>query len=151
MKQLLFLCAITLLFSSCLTQKVVEYKGIENVSYKSENNTPQITFDLVINNPNNWGLRLSDLNSQVFVADHMIGNALLQNTIKIKRKSDVYIPISLNLSMSDVIALIPTGLSLFGKKSKVNTAVDGDLVLKKFLFKKKYKVNFKQDISLDLK
>jgi LEA14-like dessication related protein len=151
MKQLLFLCAITLLFSSCLTQKVVEYKGIENVSYKTENNTPQITFDLVINNPNNWGLRLSDLNSQVFVADHMIGNALLQNTIKIKRKSYVYIPISLNLSMSDVIALIPTGLSLFGKKSKVNTAVDGDLVLKKFLFKKKYKVNFKQDITLDLK
>lgn len=151
MKQLLFLCTLSLLFSSCLTRKVVEYKGIENVNYKTENNTPQITFDLVINNPNNWGLRLSDLNSKVFVADHLIGNALLQKTVKIKRKSDVYIPISLNLSMSDVIALIPTGLSLFSKKSKVNTAVDGDLMLRKFLFKKKYKVNFKQDVSLDLK
>ena len=139
---------LVLTLSSCFSQKEIIYKGVSNVNYRSDLSNPQITFDLVVNNPNNWGLRLSDLNTKVSVANHFIGVASLEKTIRVGSKKDVAIPIVLNLSMNDIIALLPTGLSLFGKSSSINTDLEGDLILHKFIFQKKYLFKFNQDVNI---
>ena len=144
-----FCCVILVVtLSSCFSQKEISYKGISNINYRTDKEIPQITFDLIINNPNNWGLKVSDLTTNVTVANRMIGTAIIENPIRIHHHNDVTIPMVLNLSMADIISLLPTGLSLFGQKSSVNTQVEGNLTLKKFIFKKKYFFNFKQDVQI---
>lgn len=135
--------------SSCLTRKNIDFKSIENVTYLSENNSPVIRFDLKIHNPNNWGLRITDVTTNVSVEDHLIGSTLLPNTIRIARNSDILIPMQLNLSMADLLTFLPQGLSLFtGNRTTVKTSVDGGITLKKFLFRKRLAVNLKQEIEL---
>ncbi len=124
-------------------------KNIENFGYISENNTPKLTFDLVIHNPNNWGVQLTDITTNVSVEDRFIGNTYLPNPIKIARKADILVPIQFTLSMADLISFLPQGLSLFtGKKTKIRTSVDGGITIKKFIFKKRIIINYKQDIEL---
>lgn len=144
-----FCCVILMVsLSSCFSQKEITYKGISNINYRTDKEIPQITFDLIINNPNNWGLKVSDLTTNVTVANRMIGTAIIEKPIRIHHKNDVTIPMVLNLSMADVISLLPTGLSLFGQKSSVNTQVEGNVTVKKFIFKRKYLFNFKQDVQI---
>ncbi len=140
---------ILLLFSSCLSKKNVTFKNIENINYKTENNSPVLNFDLVIHNPNNWGLRISEIDTKVLVEDRQIGITALPKTIRIGRNADVSIPLQLKLSLVDLMTFLPQGLSLFtGQKTKVNTSVDGEITLKKFLFKKRIAVNLKQEVEL---
>ncbi len=146
-KLIYILCLISL--SSCLTRKNIDFKSIENVTYLSENNSPVIRFDLKIHNPNNWGLRITDVTTNVSVEDHLIGSTLLPHTIRIARNSDILIPMQLNLSMADLLTFLPQRLSLFtGNKTTVKTSVDGGITLKKFLFRKRLAVNLKQEIEL---
>ncbi|MBP6532954.1 MAG: LEA type 2 family protein [Bacteroidia bacterium] len=140
---------ILLIFTSCLSKKNVSFKNIENISYKTENNSPVLNFDLIVHNPNNWGLRISEINTKVSVEDRSIGITNLPSTIKIARKSDVSIPMQLQLSMADLLTFLPQGLSFFsGEKTKVHTSVDGEITLKKFLFRKRFAVNLKQEVEL---
>ena len=132
-----------------MTRKVVTFKSIENINYQTENNSPVIRFDLKIHNPNNWGLRITDINTNVSVEDRFIGSTLLPKTIRIGKNSEVLIPMQLNLSMADLLVFLPQGLSLFsGNKTTVNTSIDGGITLKKFIFKKRIAVNIKQELEL---
>ena len=146
----LYYLLVILLCSSCLTRKNIDFKSIENVTYASENNSPVIKFDLKIHNPNNWGLRVTDVNTNVSIDNKMIGSTLLPETIKIARKSDILIPMQLNLSLADLLTFLPQGLSLFtGNKTTINTSVDGGITLKKFLFRKRIAINLKQELDLN--
>jgi LEA14-like dessication related protein len=146
----IFYFIIVLFCTSCLTRKNIDFKSIENVTYKSENNSPVIQFDLKIHNPNNWGLRITDVSTNVSVENKLIGSTLLPKTIKIAGNSDILIPMQLNLSMADLLTFLPQGLSLFtGNKTTVNTAVDGRITLKKFIFRKRLEINLKQEIDLN--
>ncbi|MFZ7113957.1 MAG: LEA type 2 family protein [Bacteroidota bacterium] len=146
----LFYIALFFSLTSCLTRKNIDFKSIENVTYVSENNSPVIKFELKIHNPNNWGLRLTDINTNVSVENKLIGSTLLPKSIKIARNSDILIPMQLNLSMADLLTFLPQGLSLFtGNKTKINTSVDGGITLKKFLFRKRLAINLKQELDLN--
>ena len=141
---------IIVVFSSCLTRKNIDFKSIENVTYVSENNSPTIKFDLKIHNPNNWGLRIKDVSTNVSLENKLIGSTLLPKSIRIARNSDILIPMQLNLSLADLLTFLPQGLSLFtGNKTTVNTSVDGSITLKKFIFRKRIAINIKQEIDLN--
>ena len=140
---------LVLLFTSCLSKKNITFKNIENINYKTENNSPVLLFDLVIHNPNNWGVKVSDIDTKVTVEGRTIGNTSLPETIKLRRNSDVAIPMQMQLSMADILSFLPQGLSFFsGKKTKVSTAVDGEITIRKFVFKKRFALNLKQDVEL---
>jgi LEA14-like dessication related protein len=82
----IFYFIIVLFCTSCLTRKNIDFKSIENVTYKSENNSPVIQFDLKIHNPNNWGLRITDVSTNVSVENKLIGSTLLPKNNKDRRK-----------------------------------------------------------------
>jgi LEA14-like dessication related protein len=133
-------------FTSCLTTKSIEYKRIEHVEVKGDL-SPVIRFDLVLANPNNWGIRLTELKSDVLLENRTVGQIALPSPIRIKRKSEVSIPIHVELSTMQLFQLLPTGLGLLSDKKPINTGIKGDLTIRKFLFKRTFPFQYSQKVS----
>lgn len=138
----LFVC------SSCLTIRPVEYKEISNLHVNSSLSSPEVSFDLIISNPNNWGVRLSSFQSDVMLDNKNVGKVLLPPGMKIKRKSDVSIPVNIKLTTAELLSFLPGGLSLLsGEKKDLDAGVSGNMKISKFIFSREYSFKYTEKIK----
>lgn len=138
----LFVC------SSCLTIRPVEYKEISNLHVNSSLSSPEVSFDLIISNPNNWGVRLSSFQSDVMLDNKNVGKVLLPPGMKIKRKSNVSIPVNIKLTTAELLSFLPGGLSLLsGEKKDLDAGVSGNMKISKFIFSRKYSFKYTEKIK----
>ncbi|MBL0104010.1 MAG: LEA type 2 family protein [Bacteroidetes bacterium] len=145
-----FFLFIVVAFSmtACFSTKSVEYRRIEQVEL-SGSSSPVISFNLILQNPNNWSVRLTEINSNVTVENRPVGRLVLPEPIRVKRNSEVTIPVRVELSTLDLLALLPTGLGLISDKKPITTGIVGDLTIKKFLFSKKYPFQYSQKVIIE--
>ncbi len=140
-------CLIFLIHSSCLTTKSVEYRRIDHVQVSGAL-SPVITFDLVLANPNNLGVRVTQIQSDVWLEDRIVGKMTLPKSVRIKKKSEVSIPIHVSLSALELLSLLPSGLSMLSENKAISAAVSGDITLRKFFFTKKYPFQYSQKVFI---
>ncbi len=98
---LLFLIFIFTL--SCNSFKIPEYKEFQNLRLESIGlNETTVYMELVYNNPNKIGFRVSHTECDVYVDDVYLGRALSDTLIKVARKSDFIIPLRIKTDMKKV-------------------------------------------------
>ena len=98
---LLFLIAFFGL--SCNSFKIPEYKNFQNLRLESIGlNETTVYMELVYNNPNRIGFRVSHTECDVYVDDVYLGRALSDTLIRVARKSDFIIPLRIKTDMKNV-------------------------------------------------
>ena len=146
MKRLLFLFPV-LILSSCLTLKPPQFVRTQNLSSSKSATDFELTFDLLMHNPNNWSLRLADMESEVRIDSMLIGKANLVNAIRLTRNSDFALPMHSTTGLNDLSSIATLGLNLlFGNQSATAT-IRGNMTLKKFIFKRKYHFEYKEKVD----
>ncbi len=122
----------------------VVVQQLDNFNLSLEGSKPNITADLKVHNPNTIGVKIKVFQSVVFLNDKQIGVITLRNTVHISSHGDASIPFVLDLNSGDIMSLAFAALA----GSTSNTAqVKGYIVLKKFIFKKKFDFELKQNIK----
>jgi LEA14-like dessication related protein len=149
MKTILPALLLLLTLSSCFTIKPVEYKKTENIATAKTDSGFQMTFDLSMHNPNNWSLKLSNVETDVFVDNVILGKANLAEPIRLTRNSDFIIPMKATSSFVDLSKFANVGIGLlFGNKTATAT-IKGEITLKKFIFRKKYQFEYNEKIDAE--
>lgn len=135
-----FIIFILFFFSSCVTWKPVEVKSVDNFVLKDIIAKPNIQFDVIVHNPNNFGLTLKEFQSTAFLGDRQLTDIYVEKKIYIDANSDVSIPLQTQPSIESI-----TTMFMSGSTSK-DIRVEGYIVVKKFLFKKKFPFTVKTKI-----
>jgi LEA14-like dessication related protein len=107
----------------------------------------EMTFDLAMHNPNNWSLRLSELQTEVTIDKLPLGKAQLMQNVRLTRNSDFSLPINASASIGDLINLSGIGLNLLLGKQTATATIKGQMTLKKFIFRKKVQFEYKEKID----
>ncbi len=138
-----------LMFSlaSCLTIKPVEFKKAENIVTNTVGNDFEMGFDLSMHNPNNWSLRLTEVETEVTIDNVLLGKANLSQTVRLSRNSDFKLPMKAKSSTVDLSKFAAIGLSLLLGNQTANATIKGNMTLKKFIFRKKVQFEYKEKID----
>jgi hypothetical protein len=126
------LFALSISITSCITIQPVEVKNVDNFQLKDAFTKPSVQFDVNIHNPNNFGLTLKEFKSTAFVGDKMITDIFIDKKVRIGAGSDISIPFQTSPSLNEI-----SGILLSGNASK-DVKIEGFLVVKKFIFRKKF-------------
>lgn len=121
-----------MLFASCVTLKPVEVKSVENFKLKDIITKPGVQFDVMIHNPNSFGLTLKEFKSNAFLGEKIVTDIFVKKKIRIGANSDISIPLESQPSLSDISSMILSG-NVSG-----DLKVEGYITVKKFIFRKKF-------------
>tara|TARA_Y100001968_G_scaffold331283_2_gene385472 strand:+ start:1725 stop:2219 length:495 start_codon:yes stop_codon:yes gene_type:complete len=139
-----------LLLSSCITFKEVKFEGVDNVSFgKVKQGIIPLILDLKIDNPNSFSIKLKKGEVDVFINNQFLGKSSLSDKIIIKKEKLGVYPLVINTSFS---ALTKAALSSFGALlgKEVVLKVDGKIIVKALVIRKKIEVNFSEPIDPSL-
>lgn len=103
-----------------------------------------VKFDVLLKNPNNYGLTLQNMQLDAFLGDSIISSVNLDKRQRINPNSTSSIPITVQPKVSMMPQLALTGLGQLFKKDDKRFKLKGTLVVRKFIFKKKYSFNYPQ-------
>lgn len=108
---LLFLMVSSVL-SSCSIEEV-EVKSFEGVDIsKLEDQEGNVTFDLIISNPNWVKVKLNEMDLKIGVNNHHIGTATLLEKTEIPANGDYLVKLKMHLVIEKSITQIATNLGL---------------------------------------
>lgn len=110
---LLLLCAF-ILFSSCTKPKDFEYRDIKNIKLNNLGfDRSTLSFELVYYNPNQFGVDLRKVDSDVYLDSMFLGKFVLDTIMHIPRMSEFSLPSSISL---DMVNLMKNSAKLLFKK-----------------------------------
>ena len=148
MRVLLFFAgACCLFFPSCITMKPVEFVRTENFSVSGNNNSPMVSFGIVLHNPNAFGCTITGIESEGMFNGRLLFNGGIQNKIKVKRKSDATFPVTAQLAKMDLMQLLGTGINLLLNDEAIPMKVSGQIRVRKFIFTRTYHFDYTQSID----
>src|SRR2546423_6223199 len=107
-----FIGFLIVCFTSCFTIKPIEFRKVENVASKKASEDPKMTFDLSMHNPNNWSLRLSEVDAEITIDGVTLGKANLANSVRLTRNSDFILPMETKSSITDFSKFTSIGLNI---------------------------------------
>ncbi len=102
----------------------------------------RIQFDVGLNNPNNYGITLRSMKLEVLLEDSIISAVGLDRRQRIAAKRSVELPFSVQPRLASMPKLGWLGISQLFKNDDKHFAIQGELVISKFIFRKKYKFRF---------
>ena len=159
MKRIPFLIPYFLLFvlyaplSSCFSYEEVEITDIKSIKFielSNESLTVESTIKLL--NKNSYDIDVVKSDFEVFVKDIKIGNAHLGDAINVGKNSEKYYTLKIKSNYKDLSkGAIPKLIAITAfSGNQLPVKVDGYVVGKVFLFKKKYHFVKEENVPLDL-
>lgn len=131
-KFLIFNFSFLIFFASCLTIQPVEVRNVDNFELKDVLTKPSVQFDVTVHNPNNFGLTLKEFKSTAFLGDKMVTDIFIEKKIYMGAESDISIPLQTSPSLKDISEMV------FSGNASKDLKVEGFIVVKKFIFRKKF-------------
>ena len=99
---LLLLCGFLLM--ACSKPKEFEYRDVRNVKMNSLGfNQSSLSFEIVYYNPNQFGLDLRKVDSDVFLDSLFLGKFQLDTIMHIDRMSEFALPATIQLDMKNLL------------------------------------------------
>lgn len=99
-----YLLFLLFLFASCATPKNFEYRDTRNIKLNSLGfNESTLSFELVYFNPNNFGMDLKTVDSEVFIDSLYLGKFQLDTLMHIPRMSEFTLPSTIQLDMRNLM------------------------------------------------
>jgi LEA14-like dessication related protein len=126
--------------------KNIEQIGIDEVGKSSV----KITLWASIDNPNNYGFTVTEADLDVYINSTRIGKVVLDKNVKIKANRIETYPVELSAGATNLIAgAIQGGIQTL-LKGKVNLRVKGNVKARRFLFSKKFPVDYQAEVPVKL-
>jgi LEA14-like dessication related protein len=141
---LALLLITAVLFSSCVEEP--EFKGFSNFKLdKYNNNVLLFNVDLLVNNPNKFGIKVKKSFLDVYIGDSYLGKGKLTKAIKVKRKreSNLTIPVELALEKGAMFKLMRLATA-----RKATLRVEGVVRGSAMGIPKRVKVNKTKEINI---
>jgi LEA14-like dessication related protein len=89
---------------SCRTLREPEYREIDNLRMSTSGLAQTVlTLDLVYFNPNNSKLKMKKAEGEVFLNNTFLGHFKTDSLIRIPKKSDFIIPVTLKVDMQNIL------------------------------------------------
>ena len=144
------LLLIILFTCSCRQPKQLVYQNIENFKLKQAGlKETEVSLDLRLFNPNNYGMKLKDADVDVFINGTKLGKMQVRNLFAVPGLDTFSMPVMLNVNLRDAI---PNVLQLL-LKSEVDLKLAGTVKAGRHGVYIKVPVNYegKQDIRAGIK
>lgn len=141
---LALLLITAVLFSSCIEEP--EFKGFSNFKLDTyDNNVLLFNVDLLVNNPNKFGIKVKKSFLDVYIGDSYVGKGKLTKAIKVKRKreSNLTIPVELKLEKGAMFKLMRLATA-----KKATLRVEGVVRGSAMGIPKRVKVNKTKEINI---
>jgi LEA14-like dessication related protein len=136
--------SISFFFTSCFSYKEIELGDVENVRLnKVSGGGLEIKSDMLINNPNNYKIKIKKIEADVLVNGKKVGKIELNKKIVLPKKSEQMQTFTVNTQLSDLLSAAPT--VLFG--GPVLLQLKGYIKGKVFIFSKKFPLDEERTIS----
>lgn len=120
-----------LLFFSCKT-KDLEYLSFDHFQVtKMGFPTTLVKVDVTCYNPNRFGARLEQLETDVYVGTDFLGKARLDSSIAVPRKDTFQIPVNLEVKTGPVLNRLVKLLSSASDTTKLGLRLQGNAKLRK--------------------
>lgn len=146
LRSFFLLIGFSLLLSSCVTIVPVEFRRIENFKLNFEKLSPQLSLELVVNNPNPYGITVTEISSDIFLNNQAISKVSLPMKKRIIPRGETGVPIVLNFNLSSVLGLIPASVPTLLTRS-VDTRISGYIRVRKFIFKRRVPFSLNQKLG----
>ena len=135
--------------SSCAPIKPIEFKTIDNFTVSRTGLTPELRADVHLFNPNKTAARIQSMTIDVFVNDTKLTSVCMDSKSCVRAVGDFIVPVLAQPSLVDIIKIIPKGLSFLKDNKEIPVNIKGDVVIKKFLFKKHYTFDYTEKLTKD--
>jgi len=144
---IIIILSISVILSSCISYKDVEYKGIENFAIGNPlKEKMPIHLDIIINNPNNYNIKIKKAEFEIYINATKMGKSTLDRPITIEKNKTKSYPITIITSSKEIGKSLLSSFSLLmGKKMKLK--IKGNLIAKAFGIRKKIKFNLDESIN----
>ncbi len=123
--------AFVFLYSSCYTIEPVIVKRLDDFQIKTLSTKPSVNFNAVLYNPNAFGITLRTFTCDVKMGGKLISRIETSRKVRIGPDADVAIPLEASPNLTDVAGMILGGTSFTDWKA------EGNLVVSKFIFRRK--------------
>jgi len=144
----LILLFIILIFSGCDVYKSVDVGYINDVRFKRmADNKISLDLNVPISNPNNFKLKIKSIDFDVSVNGSYIGKMKNDSLIVVPKQFDGIQSFPVEIQLEN---LLSNAMMLYKlKKGKqVEVKVDGEIIVKAFLHKKRINVSEKQLVDI---
>jgi len=140
----LVVTSLSLLFTSCFSYKEIELGEVEKVRLnKVSGGGLEIQSDILINNPNNYKIKIKKIDADVLVNGKKVGRIELDKKVVLSKRSEQMQTFTINTQLSDLISAAP--MALFG--GSVTLQLKGYIKGKVFIFSKKFPLDEERKIS----
>ena len=140
MKAITFILTVVMLTSSgCLNLKVPQVTGISKFRLSDITKDTRIQFDVGIRNPNTFGVTLTSMKAELFLADSSIAGIGIDRKTRLAANQQVDLPFSVQPKLNALPQLGILGITQLFKKDNKKVSLRGELKIRKFIFTKKVK------------
>ena len=104
MRTTLLSIIVLLILAGCATPKDFEYRDVRNLKMNSMGfSQSSLSFEIVYYNPNQFGLDLRKVDSDVFIDSLFLGKFQLDTIMHIPRMSEFSLPATIQLNMQNLL------------------------------------------------
>jgi len=147
-KYMLLLCSVLVLFTGCIEYKEVEVLGLEDVSIGNiDTKGAQIEISVRVSNPNNYKIKITDSDLDLFLSGKKVGKATIGERIIIPKNSNEVHTFNIDATFKEMGGALGA-LITFGTKSSLDLKVSGFIKAKAFGVGKKFPVDFEDNVSM---
>jgi LEA14-like dessication related protein len=132
---------LTICFTACTGFSELKIGDVSNVEVKGfEENSFLVTVKLNVDNPTHHKIRVTDINSKVFLNNQYIGKIVSVEQIEIPANSIDDYSIVLRVRLTNILGTAFAMMQL-SDGNRVNVRLEGDITVHTMLLKKKIQIN----------
>lgn len=123
-------CILTIFMLACANPKQLEYRDIDSIQLKELSLKPKIGMNILMYNPNSYGVTMKSANIGVYINEKHVGDAVLDGKVKVPGLDSFLVPVILNADLSGVFL---NAYSLLANK-ELNIRLQGNVKAGKGVF-----------------
>ena len=148
-KNLSIFTLFLLFFASCIQYEEIKYSGVKNISIQSfENNELKLKITVAVENPNTYKIKITSGKFNVKTEDIDLGSFDLSDKTVIPANSKGNIDVYVSTKFKSLFSTKMLNLMSKVKSGRIPITIDGHIIAKAKIFRKKVKFNQSEEIRL---
>lgn len=137
-------CLLIMFFVACDAPQQPEFKNFKNLKFNGlKGKKINLTGEAIFNNPNIFGITLTNTDLDVYLDNEKSGHVLQKNSIAVPANSDFSVPVNVDVETKN---LLGKALSLLTKKD-IKVRLNGYITVKAMDLDIKVPVNYEQPLK----
>jgi len=148
-KSLLVLLITPLILTGCFSYKDLNFDGVENFKMgKIKDGNIDFGFDVKLENPNNYNIKIKPTDLQVFLGDNELGHARLDKKLVVKKNSTASYPVVINARLLQAAGAGFSSIMELATKKSANVRIKGPVKGSVYGITRKMEVDETRSIDL---